>query len=114
MKIAKAVMAVAVQVGPDIYDAANREMFEKFIRKALPDGEICFLASDPSIQGKGIGTKLLDELSRRIKGKLIYLFTDNHCTYQFYEHKGFERSGEKEIKMEIGEKMLPLPCLLYS
>lgn len=114
IKMVKAVMAVAVKGGPDIYDAANREMHNDYIKKALPDGEICFLAADPSIQGKGIGTKLLDELGKREKGKLIYLYTDDNCTYQFYEKKGFERAEEKEIKMELGGKTVSLTCLLYS
>lgn len=64
--------------------------------------------------GKGIGTKLLAELSRREKGKLVYLYTDDHCTYQFYESKGFERSEEKIIQMDFGVKTVPLTCLYYS
>lgn len=114
VKMVKAVMAAVVKGGPDIYDTANKTMFENFVKRATPDGEICFLAADPTIHGKVTGTKLLDELSRREKGKLIYLYTDDNCTYQFYEHKGFERSGEKEIKMELSGKTVPLTCLLYS
>ncbi len=57
---------------------------------------------------------MLKELEKREKGKLIYLYTDNNCTYQFYEHKGFERSEEQQIEMELGEKNVPLTCLLYS
>jgi ribosomal protein S18 acetylase RimI-like enzyme len=89
-------------------------MLNDYLKNANPDGEICFLAADPTIQGKGIGTLLLEELGRLEKGKLIYLYTDDNCTYQFYEHKGFERSEEKEIKMELGGKTVPLTCLLYS
>ncbi|WP_376785699.1 GNAT family N-acetyltransferase [Ruminiclostridium cellobioparum] len=114
VKMFKFIMSVVVKGGPDIYDEANKEMFNEYSKKAKPDGEICFLAADPTIQGKGIGTLLLGELGRREKGKLIYLYTDDNCTYQFYEHKGFERLEEKEIKMELGEKTLPLTCLLYS
>lgn len=114
VKIFKAIMTVAVKGGPDIYDEANKAMFQKYVNRAIPDGEICFLAVDPTIHGKGIGTQLLNELSRREKGKLIYLYTDDYCTYQFYEHKGFERVEEKKIEMEIGGKTVPLTCLLYS
>lgn len=114
VKIFKLIMAVVVKDVPDIYDEANRVMFNEYSKKANPDGEICFLAADPIIQGKGIGTLLLEELSRREKGKLIYLYTDDNCSYQFYEHKGFERSEEKKIKMELGGKTVPLTCLLYS
>lgn len=114
VKMFKAIMAVVVKGGEDIYDEANKAMYQKYLNRAIPDGEICFLAADPTIHGKGIGTKLLEELSRREKGKLIYLYTDDNCTYQFYEHKGFERSEEKEIKMELQGKAVSLTCLLYS
>ncbi|MGB4823925.1 MAG: GNAT family N-acetyltransferase [Leuconostoc mesenteroides] len=114
VKVFNAIMTIVVRGGQDIYDEANKAMLNDYIKKAKPDGEICFLAADPSIQGKGIGTLLLAELSRREKSKLIYLYTDDNCTYQFYEHKGFERSEEKKIKMKLGEKTVPLTCLLYS
>ncbi len=114
VKMVKSVMAVAMKGGPDVYDMANKAMFKEFVKRTVPNGEICFLAADPTEHGKGIGTKLLDELSRREKGKLIYLYTDDNCTYQFYEHKGFERSEEKEIRMQLGEKNVSLTCLLYS
>jgi len=102
------------------YDEANHRILVHYKRllategKGSPDGEICFLAADPATQGKGIGSKLLAELERREPGKLIYLFTDSNCTWQFYEHKGFERVGEQEIEMEIAGADVPLTCLLYA
>lgn len=114
IKIFKVIMGIFVKGGQDIYDEANKKMFKEYLKRANPDGEICFLAADPTAQGKGIGTRLLKELEKREKGKLIYLYTDNNCTYQFYEHKGFERSEEQQIEMELGEKNVPLTCLLYS
>lgn len=114
VKVFKSIMAIVVKGGADIYDEANKVMLGKFLKNAKPDGEICFLAADPTIQGKGIGTQLLNELTKREKGKLIYLYTDSNCTYQFYENKGFERSEEQEIMMELGGKTVPLTCLLYS
>ena len=114
VKTVEAIMSVAVKGGPDTYDAANKAMYDVFTNRASPDGEICFLAADPSMQGKGIGSKLLDALGRQEKGKLIYLYTDDNCTYSFYERKGFARSAEKKIEMDIGGKTVPLTCLLYS
>lgn len=114
VKIVDMVMAIAYKDGVAPYDTANKSMLKEYMKRANPDGEICFLAADPTIQGKGIGTLLLSELARRKKGKLIYLYTDDNCTYQFYEHKGFERSEEKEIEIEIHGKITPLTCLLYS
>ncbi|GAB1476775.1 GNAT family N-acetyltransferase [Bacillota bacterium] len=114
LRIFKGIMALVVKDGPDAYDEANKAILDDYLRKNTPDGEICFLAADTAIQGKGIGSLLIKELSRREKDKLIYLFTDNNCTYRFYEHKGFERAEEKEIEMDLRGKVLQLTCFLYS
>lgn len=97
-----------------LYDKANIEMFEQFNMTETTSGEICFLASDPEVHGKGIGTLLLDELAKREKGKRFHLYTDDNCTYQFYEHRGFRRYGEKVIEMVINGKKIPLTCFLFS
>lgn len=110
----KTIMSIAFRGGSDTYEGTNKSMLEQYLKSATPDGEICFLAANPAVNGKGIGTLLLEELSRREKGKLIYLYTDDNCTYQFYEHKGFHRAVEKKIMMELGGKVVPLTCLLYS
>lgn len=94
------------------YNEANNAMYAKYAVSHTPDGEIRFLAANPDSRLKGIGTFLLDELKRREAGKEIYLFTDTNCTYQFYEHRGFERVGEQEIVLELQEKT-SLKCLLY-
>lgn len=100
--------------GVDVYDEANREMFLQYCKSNKPDGEIIFLAANPEIKIKGIGSLLLDEFERREKGKKIYLFTDNACTYQFYEHRGFERVGQRDVALNIGKRKVDLQCLLYS
>lgn len=96
------------------YDSTNKEMLDNYKKKNSPDGEIRFLVANPDIKVKGIGTTLLQELEKREKGKKVYLFTDNLCTYQFYEHRGFERVGEKDIVLDLNNKKVPLKCLLYS
>ena len=100
--------------GAGLYDSVNKEMLAKYKENHSPDGEIIFLAADPDAKIKGIGTMLLNELTAIEKGKTIYLYTDNACTYQFYEHRGFERVGEKNVELELGNKKIPLTCLLYS
>ncbi len=100
--------------GVDVYDEANRSMLAAYKRKNKPDGQLIFLAANPDTKIQGIGTLLLKELERREKGKLVYLYTDNGCTYQFYEHRGFERNEEKDIIMLINKKKVPLKCMLYS
>ena len=94
------------------YNEANRKMLDQYTKRYAPDGELRFLASDPKSKIKGIGTFLLNELVRREAGKEIYLFTDTNCTYQFYERRGFERAGEKEIVLELSDD-INLKCLLY-
>jgi len=79
-----------------------------------PDGQILFLAANPDMKGKGIGTALLRELERRENGKTLYLYTDSGCTYQFYEHRDFDRVCEEQITVEIGTNSVPLTCMLYS
>ncbi|MBO0471806.1 GNAT family N-acetyltransferase [Enterococcus sp. DIV0242_7C1] len=114
IQIFEILMSILSINGADTYDVANKEMFEEYSKDITPDGEICFLATDPTIHRKGIGTILINEISKRERNKLIYLYTDDNCTYQFYEKMGFKRDKEKVIKMEIAGKDIPLTCLLYS
>lgn len=96
------------------YDLANREMYKAFCQKHKPDGELIFLAADPDAKIRGVGSALLKVFENHEKGKCIYLYTDNACTYQFYEHRGFDRVGEKDIVLDMGKKKVPLKCLMYS
>lgn len=97
-----------------LYDNINKEMLAAYKQTHAPDGEIIFLAANPDIKIRGIGTVLLNELARREQGKEVYLYTDTACTYQFYEHRGFDKVGEKEAVLDFGEKKVPMTCLLYS
>ena len=95
------------------YDRVNQEMLRDYRARHRPDSELLFLAADPDAQGRGAGTALLAELARRAPGRELYLFTDSGCTYRFYERRGFERAGEREITLELGAKRVPLTCFLY-
>ena len=100
--------------GVDAYETANQELLDQYRRSNSYDGEICFLSADPNTQSKGIGTALLNELARREPGKKVIVYTDTSCTYQFYEHRGFQLEGEKEISAEINKQTHSLICYLYS
>lgn len=113
IKIFHCLQSLFVKGGVDVYDQANKEMFLQYCNNNNPDGEILFLAANPKIKTKGIGSILLKELERREQGKTLYLYTDNACTYQFYEHRGFDRVGEKRIVLKLGHKKVPLQCFLY-
>lgn len=94
------------------YNEANEAMYTKYTKQNTPDGEIRFLAANPDSKVNGVGTFLLNELAKREQGKEIYLYTDTNCTYQFYEHRGFERVGEQEIMLELQDGV-DLKCLMY-
>lgn len=100
--------------GVDAYDGANQEMYGAFCEGHTPDGEIVFLAADPDSKVKGVGTALLSALEADEQGKFVYLYTDNACNYQFYEHRGFTRSGERQVTLNLEKKSVPLTCLFYT
>ncbi len=100
--------------GAGLYEETTKEQLAHYLESHTPDGEILFLAADPDCGIKGVGTALLNALEEKEKGKLLYLYTDDACTYQFYEHRGFERVEEKEIVLEMPKGKVPLRCFVYS
>lgn len=97
----------------DAYDKINEVLYQRYRQTYQPDGELIFLAANPDRNRKGVGSALLAELERRACGKELFLYTDNNCTYQFYEHRGFERAEEEEIQMNLPDGVVPLSCYLY-
>lgn len=94
------------------YDRANEEMREELSFE--PDGEIVLFAADPACQGRGIGTKLLNELSRLRPGKRVFLYTDDACTYRFYESRGFDRMGKRRVELPLPQGNLSMESFLYA
>ena len=90
----------------------QKENALEYLKSEKPDGEIIFLAADPDCGKKGVGSLLLKELEKREQGKEIFLYTDNACTYQFYEHRDFERFAERQIVLHL-EKEIALSCFFY-
>jgi len=95
------------------YDQTNEEMFQETFGEHPPDGTIILLAADPHSKVRGIGTALLNELIRTDSGKTICLNTDGDCTYQFYEHRGFDRVNSRSIMFKYEGMEIPLDCYLY-
>ena len=114
IKTSELLMGLIFKGGVNVYSETNDKMLAEFEETNSPDGEMNFLAVDPKLNGKGIGTVLLNELSKREKGKLIYLFTDSGCTYQFYDKRNFDRNFERDIFLNLHDKDIPLTCFLYS
>lgn len=101
------------------YDEANRQLLKDYRARLAhqgqaPQGEILFLAANPHSGVRGVGSALLEELERREPGKLVFLYTDTGCTYQFYEHRGFTRQGERIARLGHGKNATELGCFLYS
>ena len=103
-----------VRGGDDLYEEANGEMLTAYTRHTMPDGEILFLAADPSVAQRGIGSLLLREFEKGKQGKTVFLYTDNGCSYRFYEHRGFSRIDERDVMIDIGEEPRLLRCFLYA
>lgn len=100
--------------GAGNYERVNKQLLKQYEATVIPDGELCFLATNPKALQQGTGTYLLNELIRREKGKEIYLFTDDACSYQFYDHRDFTRFAAKKIIMEINHQQVQLTCFLYN
>ena len=100
--------------GAGLYEETTKVQLKKYLQNYKPDGEIIFLAADPDSKVKGVGTALLNALEEREKRKTIYLHTDDACTYQFYEHRGFVRAEETDIVLEMPKGKVPLKCFIYS
>lgn len=114
LKITTFLINIGYKDASSSYHEANKELLEKYLEHNITDGELNFLAVDPTIHGKGIGTLLLRELERLEKGKQIFLYTDTGSTYQFYSHRGFEEIGRKDISLFVQKKEVPLTCFLLS
>ena len=105
---------IFLKSGSGVYSKTNEEMFQAYSRENSPDGEIRFLAADLKSGVKGVGTVLLEELARRERSKKVYLYTDDGCTYEFYDHRGFDRAEERTVDLVYGSKKVRLRCFLYS
>ncbi len=67
---------------------------------AQKDGEIHMLFVDPAAHGRGIGTRLLDDVGRGFDVLRVDVNEDNDSARQFYRAKGFERIGRSELDGE--------------
>lgn len=114
VKLVDAIQKAFFKGGAGHYEDTTKAQLAHYLQRHRPDGEIIFLAADPVCKVKGVGTALLNALAAREKGKHIFLHTDNACTYQFYERRGFSRKEETDIVLDMPKGKVPLKCLLYS
>lgn len=93
----------------DAYDRANRQMFQQ-LRAHHPDAEITFFAVNPTVTGQRIGSRLLAAAEQRLRGQLVYLYTDSACNYPFYFHRGFATQATRTITLNQQD----LTCYLLT
>lgn len=106
-----------VKGGGDAYEKANQKMLVSFKRRIAPNrpqAEILFLTANNNSRVKGVGSLLLSQFERAAAGKLVFLYTDSGCTYQFYEHRGFTREESCPVLVHSGKKTFTLDCYLYA
>lgn len=112
--LAEVIMALLFKGGPDVYAQTTAALDRRYRQRVRPDGEILFLAVDPDFQGRGVGSALLAALEQVEAGKTFFLQTDDACTYQFYEHRGFVCAEKASIVLGMPKGKIPLTCFLYS
>ena len=112
LKFAEWVQKLAFGKGAEPYSRVNHEMYSAYAIKHTADGEIGFLADDPKLLKRGVGSFLLRALEERYPDRELYLFTDESCSYLFYDRRGFERFSERDIVLHLKED-IPLKCFLY-
>lgn len=114
VKFVDVIQKIFFKDGAGLYEETTKTQLKKYLQNYKPDGEIIFLAADPDCKVKGVGTALLNALETKEQGKTIYLHTDDACTYQFYEHRGFDRKDATDIVLEMPKGKVPLKCFIYS
>ena len=98
----------------DIYDMTNDMMLERYEKGNVVDGEISFLAANPSLKIKGVGRFLLHCVEQDLQNKKLYLYTDDACNYGFYEHMHFNRDEAESIILKLPKGDIPIDCFFYT
>lgn len=81
------------------------------------NGVLTLFAVDENCRGFGVGLKLLAGLMDYLNAQntsRIYLYTDTTCSYEFYEHRGFERLEEQKLLMTRDGQPFQMDVFLYG
>ena len=79
--------------------------------------ELALFAVKPSYRGKGIGKQLFQsalDYMKEQKLNTFYLFTDTSCNYEFYEHQGMIRKGEKKQTLNVNGQSAKMNFFIYD
>ena len=95
------IVPVAEQAGDEVMGRlATLTGHTEALREALMSGPhwyLAFLAVEPTQQGKGIGSRLLEEMAPQTQGLPCYLETFNTRNVVLYKRHGFRVVGEGDI-----------------
>ncbi len=97
----------------DAYSMANEKMLAAYRQEKVPDSELNFFAVNPQHKGQGVGSFLLATAVKDLHDQEIYLYTDSFCSYQFYDHRGFEQFAASPLSIEIGSRKVNMTAFLY-
>lgn len=75
-----------------------------------PQYEFTLFILRPEARGQGIGRSLFDQAEAELSAqgaREAFLYTDESCTWGFYEHRGLRRAAEYHPQPGEGEDLLP-------
>ena len=81
---------------------ANKYLYKNSSVK--PECELVLFIVDKNYQGQKIGSTLEKDFCDYVKsiGKdSLYLYTDTYSNYEYYEHRGYKRTGEIDVDFKI-------------
>lgn len=88
----------------------------KMVPTPLPD-EITFFAVDESTRGTGVGKELFNNFMRYLQDNgrtTFFLFTDDTCSYEFYDRKGMKRVATTTVEMDLENRPKTIEVYLYA
>lgn len=76
-------------------------------KKSLFDSELILFVVDDSMQGRGVGTTMLQMFKKYLLsngGQTLYLYTDDYSNVNYYRKMSFKEEDSRRVKLEKGEK----------
>lgn len=99
--------------GIEDYVSKLDNAIDMYTKKEKPDGQLNFFVVNPNLNGKGIGTKIINEFKRQYSNMKVFLFTDDQCSFEFYEHRNFRKVYEGDTVLHL-TRDINLKILLYD
>lgn len=95
-------------------EKVTKELLKEFLAYYNIDGKILFLGTIETKHAKRVRNELLKELSNEEPNKIIYVSTNNLCSYENYESLGFDKMMEDKFEIELTDKLTKVDCYIYK